>query len=62
MKKAKIYFGLTVVAIIILFSLGINAQELEVSPGSLTFATNPGSSQTQQLTIRDWINQGAQDN
>ncbi len=31
----------------------INAQQLEVSPGTLSFATNPGSSQTQQINLRN---------
>lgn len=32
---------------------GATAQELEVSPGKLSFATNPGSSQTQQISVRN---------
>ncbi len=31
----------------------LNAQELEVSPTSLMFSTNPGSSQTQQVFVRN---------
>jgi len=31
----------------------LKAQELEVTPGKMTFATNPGSSQTQQVYVRN---------
>ncbi len=35
------------------FGLNANSQELEVTPGTLMFNTNPGSSQTQQVYIRN---------
>lgn len=44
---------LLVSAAICFFGLDSFAQELEVSPGTLSFATNPGSSQTQQITLRN---------
>lgn len=44
---------LLVSAAICFLGLDIHAQELEVSPGTLSFATNPGSSQTQQITLRN---------
>ena len=31
----------------------LKAQELEVSPGTLSFTANPGSSQTQQISLRN---------
>lgn len=34
-------------------SLNVQSQELEVSPGTLMFKTNPGSSQTQQIYVRN---------
>jgi hypothetical protein len=42
-----------IAVIISLISQEMIAQELEVSPGTLSFNTNPGSSQTQQITIRN---------
>ena len=39
--------------IVMLFFGNINAQELEVSPGKLMFTANPGSSQTQQVSVRN---------
>lgn len=53
MKRIKYHLLLLVSAAICLPGLKINAQELEVSPGTLMFATNPGSSQTQQITLRN---------
>lgn len=53
MKKTTRYFLLLVTAVISWFIPELKAQELEVSPGTMTFATNPGSSQTQQITIRN---------
>jgi hypothetical protein len=53
MKRIKYLLFLLVSAAIGLFGIDINAQELEVTPGTLTFATNPGSSQTQQITLRN---------
>jgi hypothetical protein len=53
MKKTYIYLLLMVVTFISFLIPEINAQELEVSPGTLSFATNPGSSQTQQITVRN---------
>lgn len=51
--KKKLYSFLMVFGCISLFGGIINAQELEVSPGSLSFTANPGSSQTLQLSIRN---------
>jgi P pilus assembly chaperone PapD len=49
--------------LLLLFSLlistsfvDLNAQELEVSPGTIFFSANPGSSQTQQILIRNKAN------
>jgi P pilus assembly chaperone PapD len=53
MKKTNSQIVLLISVFISLFLPEINAQELEVSPGTLTFATNPGSSQTQQITVRN---------
>jgi hypothetical protein len=39
--------------IALLYFHQVDAQELEVSPGTLSFATNPGSSQTQQITLKN---------
>jgi len=46
-------FCLTLLAIISLPCMSVKAQELEVTPGKMTFATNPGSSQTQQVYVRN---------
>jgi len=35
------------------FSINLNSQELEVTPGTLMYNTNPGSSQTQQIYVRN---------
>ena len=56
MKKPKHHFLLLVSVVISLFSLNTNAQELEVSPGTLSFTTNPGFSQTQQILVRNKAN------
>ncbi len=53
MKKFKYSFFLLVSAAICFLGIDTYAQELEVSPGILSFATNPGSSQTQQITLRN---------
>ena len=53
MKRTKYHLFLLVSAAICLFGIDTYAQELEVSPGTLTFATNPGSSQTQQVFLRN---------
>ncbi len=39
--------------LLVLLSTTINSQELEVSPGTMMFQTNPGSSQTQQIFVRN---------
>jgi len=39
--------------VLMLFISNINAQELEVSPAKLYFTANPGSSQTQQVQVRN---------
>ncbi len=49
----KYYVFLLVSAALCFFGMNTFAQELEVSPGTLSFATNPGSSQTQQITLRN---------
>ena len=45
----------TILALLILSMAipNVNSQELEVSPGTLMFKTNPGSSQTQQIYVRN---------
>jgi P pilus assembly chaperone PapD len=53
MKRMKYFVFLLVSAALCYISTEITAQELEVSPGTLSFATNPGSSQTQQITLRN---------
>lgn len=53
MKRTRYLFLLAVSVIFFLTYLDLNAQELEVSPGTLMFATNPGSSQTQQISLRN---------
>jgi len=53
MKIIKIISFLSTFLILILFLNEVNAQELEVSPGKLVFNVNPGSSQTQQVSIRN---------
>lgn len=53
MGRIKYFLLLIVSAVFSLFFMEMNAQELEVSPGTLSFSTNPGSSQTQQITIRN---------
>ena len=53
MKRAKHLLFLLVSAALYLAGMTLNAQQLEVSPGTLMFATNPGSSQTQQINLRN---------
>ena len=53
MKRTKYHLLLLVSVIAFLSYTDLNAQELEVSPGTLSFATNPGSSQTQQISLRN---------
>jgi P pilus assembly chaperone PapD len=53
MKRMKYIVFLLVSAAICFIGMNTYAQELEVSPGTLSFATNPGSSQTQQITLRN---------
>jgi hypothetical protein len=53
MRRIKLFFLLIISAVICFSGFEIAAQELEVSPGTLSFTANPGSSQTQQLTIRN---------
>lgn len=54
MKHLRYIFLLLVSAVFsINFTQNICAQELEVSPGTLYFSANPGSSQTQQITLRN---------
>lgn len=53
MKRINYSFLFLVAAVFAFLSCDVSAQELEVSPGTLSFSTNPGSSQTQQVTIRN---------
>ncbi len=54
LKGMKITTFLGVIAVWMLFGSGqLAAQELEVTPGKMMFYTNPGSSQTQQLFVRN---------
>jgi hypothetical protein len=53
MKRINYHLFLLVSVIFFISFLDMNAQELEVSPGTLSFTTNPGSSQTQQITLRN---------
>jgi P pilus assembly chaperone PapD len=53
MKRIKYHLLLLVSVLFFLSFSDLNAQELEVSPGTLSFTTNPGSSQTQQITLRN---------
>lgn len=39
--------------ILTMLTIGLKSQELEVSPGTLMFNTNTGSSQTQQIYVRN---------
>lgn len=53
MKRTKYHLLLLVSVAICFLGMELSAQELEVSPGTLSFAVNPGSSQTQQVTLRN---------
>jgi hypothetical protein len=53
MKRTKYYLLLLVSVAICFIGIDTYAQELEVSPGTLSFAANPGSSQTQQITLKN---------
>lgn len=53
MKRTKYYLFLLVSAAFCFIGMDMIAQELEVSPGTLSFTTNPGSSQTQQISLRN---------
>jgi len=54
MKHLRYIFLLLVSAVFsIFYTQNICAQELEVSPGTLYFSANPGSSQTQQISLRN---------
>jgi P pilus assembly chaperone PapD len=53
MKRTKYYLFLLVSVALCMLGIDLNAQELEVSPGTLSFSTNPGSSQTQQINLRN---------
>jgi len=56
MKTLKHCFGFLMIIISVLATTTTFSQELEVSPGTLSFTTNPGSSQTQQILIRNKAN------
>ena len=53
MKTTHTFKTMFAVALIAFFGINLNAQELEVSPGTMMFNTNPGSSQTQQIFVRN---------
>lgn len=53
MKRFACFLKLIISAVICFTGFEMTAQELEVTPGTLSFSTNPGSSQTQQITIRN---------
>lgn len=55
-KLMKTYFSVfSIIACLFISSLTFKAtaQEIEVTPGTLMFGTNPGSSQTQQVFVRN---------
>ena len=54
MKKTKNFLFFTVLTFFLFQGIKLDAQQqLEVTPGALSFSTNPGFSQTQQLLIRN---------
>jgi hypothetical protein len=53
MKKLTTLLFFSAVITIFLGGLEIKAQELEVTPGNISFTANPGSSQTQQILVRN---------
>lgn len=53
MNKPTTLTTLFVAALLTFFSVNLFSQELEVTPGTLMFKTNPGSSQTQQIYVRN---------
>jgi len=53
MKKIKLHLLVLATLIISFGGLEMQAQELEVTPGTISFNTNPGSSQTQQILVRN---------
>ena len=53
MKTKTTFRRMLVTMLCTLLFTNINAQELEVSPGTLMFQTSPGSSQTQQIYVRN---------
>lgn len=53
MKTIASYFMMSCLCFMLIFSGIANAQEIEVSPGSMMFTANPGSSQTQQIYVRN---------
>jgi hypothetical protein len=53
MKKSYIFLLLVSAVFSIFSTQPMCAQELEVSPGTLYFTANPGSSQTQQISLRN---------
>ncbi len=53
MKTFAPFLTLIVFLLVSNFAGELNAQELEVTPGTLMFSTNPGSSQTQQIYVRN---------
>lgn len=57
MKKIR-YFLLLLVSMVICFTttIDLNAQTLEVTPGTLSFTANPGFSQTLQVQVRNKAN------
>jgi hypothetical protein len=53
MKKLKFLLIISFAIAAFLFGSGVNAQQIEVTPGKLSFTANPGSSQTQQILVRN---------
>jgi len=53
MNKLSTFSTMFAAVLISLLSVNLYSQELEVTPGTLMFKTNPGSSQTQQIFVRN---------
>ena len=53
MKTTTTLKAVLITALFLVITNCMNSQELEVSPGTLMFNTNPGSSQTQQIYVRN---------
>ena len=53
MKTSAIFKTMFTIVLISFLGTNLSSQELEVTPGTLMFNTNPGSSQTQQIYVRN---------